>query len=308
MDFLHALFQEVPLLALFLTLSIGYFVGKFRIKRFVLGGIAGTLLVGVLVGQIGINIDSGLKDVFFAMFIYAVGYQGGPQFFQSLNRESFMQLLSATIMCVVGLICVVIAAWMFKLDRGTAAGLAAGGLTQSAIIGTAGDAISKLSATPEQIKVMQTNVAVGYAVCYIFGSLGPILMISAFFPGIMGWNIREEAKKLALLMGGGKSELEPGQFEALRNFDTRVFQVAEGASAVGETVLQAYSQDESASVEYLQRNGESMELSPDLRIQVGDIVAVTAPVNVFADGVDYFGPEVPKPMGWNLSRSIAISL
>ena len=79
---------------------------------------------------------------------------------------------------------------MFGLDRGMAAGLAAGGLTQSAIIGTAGDAIGKFGLSPALIKTMQTNVAVGYAVCYIFGSLGPIIMVSWFLPLIMRWNIR----------------------------------------------------------------------------------------------------------------------
>ena len=78
-----------------------------------------------------------------------------------------------------------------------AAGLAAGGLTQSAIIGTAGDAIGKLGLSPELTKTMQTNVAVGYAVCYIFGSLGPIIMVSWFLPLIMKWDIRQEAVKLA---------------------------------------------------------------------------------------------------------------
>jgi putative transport protein len=61
MEMLHTLFNDAPLLALFVTLPIGYLVGKFRINRFVLEGIAGTLLVGVLVGQIGGDIDSDLK-------------------------------------------------------------------------------------------------------------------------------------------------------------------------------------------------------------------------------------------------------
>ena len=60
-------------------------------------------------------------------------------------------------MCFVGLLCVLAAAWIYGFDRGTAAGLAAGSLTQSAILGTAGDAIGKLGPTPEVIKTMQSN-------------------------------------------------------------------------------------------------------------------------------------------------------
>ena len=197
MELLHRLFTAEPLLALFLTVALGYLVGRVKIGSFTLGGIAGTLLVGVVIGQLGVAIDPGIKAIFFALFIYAVGFQGGPQFFHALNRRSLNQLASAFVMCLVGLLCVLGGAWCFGLDRGMAAGLAAGGLTQSAIIGTAGDAIAKLGLAPALAKTMQTNIAVGYAVCYIFGSLGPILMVTWFLPWVMKWDIRAEAVKLA---------------------------------------------------------------------------------------------------------------
>jgi putative transport protein len=165
MEFLRHLFADQPLIALFATIAIGYLVGRIKIGSFVLGGVAGTLLVGVVIGQLGVNIDPGIKTIFFALFIYAVGFQGGPQFFHALNLRSLNQLVSAFVMCFTGLLCVLLGAWMFGLDRGMAAGLAAGGLTQSAILGTAGDAIAKLGLSPAITKTMQTNVAVGYAVC-----------------------------------------------------------------------------------------------------------------------------------------------
>ena len=143
MILLHQLFKAEPLLALFTTIALGYFVGKLRIGSFVLGGVAGTLMVGVVIGQLDVSVDSGIKAMFFALFIYAVGFQGGPQFFHALNLRSLTQLASSFVMCLVGLLCVLSAAWLFGLDRGMAAGLAAGGLTQSAIIGTAGDAIAQ---------------------------------------------------------------------------------------------------------------------------------------------------------------------
>ena len=237
MNILHELFKSEPLLALFMTIALGYLVGKIKIGSFILGGIAGTLLVGVVIGQLSIDIDSGIKNIFFALFIYAVGFQGGPQFFHALNRRSLNQLASAFVMCFVGLLCVLSAAWMFGLDRGMAAGLAAGGLTQSAILGTAGDAIGKLGVSPALVKTMQTNVAVGYAVCYIFGSLGPIIMVSWFLPLIMKWNIRQEAVLLAKQMSGGHAELEPGQFNAVGDVATRIYQVSKDSKAAGKSAL-----------------------------------------------------------------------
>ena len=73
---------------------------------------------------------------------------------------------------------------------------------------------------------MQTNVAVGYAVCYIFGSLGPIIMVSWFLPLVMRWNIRQgssEAREQAVRSGAQSSS--PGQFQRGQDISTRIYQV-----------------------------------------------------------------------------------
>ena len=303
MSVLHTVdqvFDAAPLLALFVTIALGYFVGKFTIGRFVLGGIAGTLLVGVLIGQLGIELDSGIKSIFFALFIYAVGYQGGPQFFHALNLRSLNQLISAFVMCLVGLLIVLVSAWVFDLDRGTAAGLAAGGLTQSAIIGTAGDAIAKLGVSPEQIKVMQTNVAVGYAVCYIFGSLGPIIMVTWFFPTVMKWDIRKEAVALAKKMADGRAELEPGQFNAIRPVVTRVYIVAPESNAVGKQIIDIDRELSDAAVEAIIRDGKAIEIAEDTVIATGDEVAITGETTVMRSAAEYFGQEVVAPKDFQL--------
>lgn len=112
-----------PFIALFLTLSLGYLVGKIKYKTFVLGGISGSLIIGVIIGQLNITISPDIGSLFFALFIYAVGYQGGAQFFRSLNKDTLLLLASSTITCVLGLLCVLVFAWIFQLDKGTAAGL-----------------------------------------------------------------------------------------------------------------------------------------------------------------------------------------
>ena len=295
MTILHQLLKGEPLLALFATIALGYLAGKIKIGSFVLGGIAGTLLVGVIVGQLDVQLDGGIKTIFFALFIYAVGYQGGPQFFHALNRRSLNQLASAFVMCLTGLLCVLIAAWMFGLDRGMAAGLAAGGLTQSAIIGTAGDAIARLGLSPAAIKAMQTNVAVGYAVCYIFGSLGPILMVTWFFPAIMKWNIRQEAVKLAKQLSGGRAELDPGQFNAVRDIDTRFYEIAPASKAVGQTALAIDKLLSDAAVEAIFRNGAAVEFTGSTVVQARDSVAVTGTIRFMETASDFFGHEVIAP-------------
>ena len=296
----QAFFSGQPLIALFLTIAVGYFVGKLRIRTFVLGGIAGTLLVGVLIGQLGIKIDDGIKAIFFALFIYAVGFQGGPQFVHALNWRSFNQLTSAFVMCLTGLFCVLAAAWAFGLDRGMAAGLAAGGLTQSAILGTAGDAIAKLGLAPDVTKIMQSNVAVGYAVCYIFGSLGPIIMVTWFIPAVMGWDIRGEAVKLAKAMAGGKAELEPGQFAAIRGIATRVYAIEAGSNAIGKTAIEIDRLLIDASVEVVLRGGKTLELTDSTAMLAGDVLAVTGTTVAMQTAVTLIGREIAAPDGFEL--------
>jgi aspartate-alanine antiporter len=298
METVKHLFTLQPLIALFITIALGYFVGKLKLGKFVLGGIAGTLLVGVLIGQIGVPIDPGIGTIFFALFIYAVGFQGGPQFFHALNLRSLNQLVSAFVMCFLGLLCVLGAAWTFGLDRGLAAGLAAGGLTQSAILGTAGDAIGKLGLSATLTKTMQTNVAVGYAVTYIFGSLGPIIMVSWFLPMLMRWDIRKEAVELAKRLTG-KAELEPGQFEAVRDIITRVYQVTRDHKAIGQTAIELDRQFSDAAVEGIYRGGKSIDMKDSTVIELGDVVVVTGKLGAVQAFNAALGDEIAAPAGFS---------
>ncbi|PMH46040.1 aspartate-alanine antiporter [Vibrio sp. 10N.286.49.B3] len=276
MNTIEQLFNLSPFIALFITLSLGYLVGKITIGRFVLGGVAGTLLMGVIIGQFGVHLDPGVKSIFFALFIYAVGYQGGAQFFKALNFKTINILLSAVVMTVSGLLCVLFAAWFFDLDRGTAAGLAAGGLTQSAIIGTAGDAIGRLAGLSDEAKhLMQTNVAVGYAVTYIFGSLGPILMVTWVIPTFMKWDIRSEALKEAERTSDGKAVLNDGEFNAVTPLVTRAFQVDANSTIKGKTFAELDNPLIDACIELVERNNQPIEVSPTEVVQEGDVLIIT---------------------------------
>ncbi|MGZ9899352.1 aspartate-alanine antiporter [Shewanella gaetbuli] len=301
MNIIENLFAVSPYIALFITLALGYLIGKITIGRFVLGGIAGTLLMGVLIGQFGVQIDPGVKTIFFALFIYAVGYQGGPQFFSALNFKTINVLLSAVVMTVTGLLCVLAAAMIFDLDSGTAAGLAAGGLTQSAIIGTAGDAISQLGNVTEEAKqLMQTNVAVGYAVTYIFGSLGPILMVSWLIPSFMKWDIREEAIKLAEQQSSGKPELAPGEFNALTDLVSRAYKIDADSDLIGQDIQQVNRGLFDIAIEMVSRNGESIEVDKSVKLQAEDVVVITGRREAIAGHVGSNANEVNLPAGSSL--------
>ena len=294
MDIIYNTLRNFPYLTLFLAIAIGYFVGKFKIGKFTLGGVAGTLIMAVVIGQVGgFEISGEVKSLFFALFIFMVGYLGGPQFFASLKLSSLKFLLAAFSMTVLGLLVVVgLSIWM-GLDKGMAAGLAAGGLTQSAIIGTAGEAIDKLGLATEAAKIMKTNVAVGYSITYIFGSIGPILMVS-FIPILMKWDIRAEAKKLAVKLGGSKEMVE-GEFDPIKRVDTRVFKISKTSKYLSKTI-QNFETDlkSNLTVELVISDGKNLESKADLQIKEGDILFVTGLITAFSKAGNMLGEEISE--------------
>jgi len=272
MEWLHELFKKSPEIALFLSLGIGYYIGKIKFGKFQLGGVAGSLLVAVLISQVGVQIDPGVKAVLFALFIYAVGYESGPQFFKSLGKHSIKEIILAAVLALTGLATVVIMARLCGLDKGLAAGIAAGGLTQSAIIGTAGDAIAKLGLAADEVKRLQGNVAIGYAVTYVFGTFGAIIVCVNILPKLMGRSIREDAVKAETALQAGEKVIGPDQEAALPELVGRLFEINHAGNTVQD--VESLDTNTTVTIEKVKRDGRVIEASPELALETGDIVLV----------------------------------
>src|SRR3954451_13602791 len=143
-DWFFATLKQYPEIAIFLTLAIGYYFGKFTFKGIGLGSVTATLLAGVLIGQIGIPIAQPLKSTVFLMFLFAVGYAVGPQFVRGIARDGVPQALFTVVQCVFSLLAVVVVAKLAGYDLGYAAGLYSGSQTMSAAMGLSTDAINRL--------------------------------------------------------------------------------------------------------------------------------------------------------------------
>ncbi|MDM0115716.1 aspartate-alanine antiporter [Variovorax sp. J22R133] len=291
MEWLHDIFKRSPEIALFLSLCLGYLIGKIKFGKFQLGGVAGSLLVAVVVSQVGVTIDSGVKSVLFALFIYAVGFESGPQFFSSLGKQSVKEILMAVVMAATGLVTVVVMAKLCGLDKGLAAGVAAGGLTQSAIIGTAGDAIAKLGLAAEEVKRLQGNVAVGYAVTYVFGSFGAIIVCVNILPKFMGTTIRDDAIKAEAQLQAGVQVLGTDQHQAAPNLVGRLYKITAGKQ---HTVAQVEAADPEAgiTIERVKRGAHFVEVEPQLQLLADDIVLVVGRRNAVVGSAGLLGKEV----------------
>lgn len=297
MEWIQGQLSHYPEILLFLALGIGFYIGKFQIGKFQLGGVAGSLLVAVALSMFGVSVDNGVKSILFALFIYAVGFESGPQFFKSLGPKSIKEILLAAFMAIVGLATVVIMAKIFDLDKGLAAGMAAGGMTQSAIIGTASDAIARLDLPMAEIQKLQANVAIGYAVTYIFGSLGAIIICVNILPKFMGREIHDDAVAAQKERLKGAFLLNSGQALAMPEIVGRIYRVE---NAVGKSVSEIESYVDNITIERIKRNDQLIDINQDLRLEAQDIVLIVGRRADVVSISNKIGPELQSSSGMEL--------
>src|SRR5205085_298611 len=167
MEFVKSLLEQQPLMAMFLTIAIGYLVGEINIKGFSLG-VGAVLFVALgmgwfapksvpapMVGTLGL-----------ALFLYGVGVQYGKQFFIGLTSRAGLRanLIALTGVLAAGLASLALMKGM-DLKLGHALGLFAGS-------GTSTPTLQAAVAT-----LGNDDPAVGYSVAYPFGVAGPILFL-----------------------------------------------------------------------------------------------------------------------------------
>ncbi|MCP4466504.1 MAG: aspartate-alanine antiporter [Halieaceae bacterium] len=288
---LRTLFAALPISALFLSLAAGYTIGKIQFGRFQLGGLAGTLFAAIIIGQVGVEVDNNIKTMSFAVFIYTLGYVSGPQFFQSLGRTTLDQLHLTVFAGVMIFVTVWCAARFFDLDPGSAAGLLAGATTESASVGTAGDAIANLKITEEEKLRLQSNIAVTYAITYLFGFTLVIFFTTKIAPRLMGVNLQQASREFEDAMGGTAKDLEDGQSEPLQEVRARLYRLTE-KRFIGSTV--AYireSSKEAVHVVQLYRGDGQIKISPTTRLERGDLVALMGSRTALASCGPQLGAE-----------------
>src|SRR6185369_4602628 len=210
MDWTHYVLKAAPEIALFAALALGQALGRVKLGRFSLGGVAGSLIVALVLGQFGVTLPDALKAVCFALFIYSVGFKSGPEFFGGLNRSSLKLVMSSVVQCVVALIGIIVVAKVCGFGKGFSAGIGAGALTQTAMMGMAGDALKRLGLTPDQITLLNSQMAVGFAITYIFGTVGVIIFVRSVAPRMLGVDVKQAARELEQELSEGGKVSRPG--------------------------------------------------------------------------------------------------
>ncbi len=282
-----------PELAIFVAIVLGFLLGRVHIKGIGLGTVVGTLIAGLVLGILFTpEIPDLLKWAFFDLFLFAIGYSTGPQFFAGLKKEALPQIGLALVVSISGLVTALAVAWVFKFDPGTAAGVASGGLTQSAALGTALATIAELPVDAATKALWSSHVPLADAVTYVFGDIGVILFVVAAAPLLLRINVRDAA--LALedeLAGDGHG---PNSKLAYQRFGYRALRL-ERPEFDGHTVNEFESAFAEARlyVERIRRGDRFIDdVNVGTRLQTGDVLAIGAWRAVLVDADTRIGPEI----------------
>jgi len=290
-QWLVATLRSYPELAIFLALAVGFWIGPKKLLGFNLGNVTATLLAAIVIGQVGIVVPGPIKSTFFLMFLFAVGYGVGPQFFRGLGKEGPKQIAFSLIVLALCLSAPYVCAKIAGLDLGYAVGLYSGSQTISASIGVASDQIGRLGLPPEQIKAYIDEIPVGYAVTYIFGTIGSAIVLAQLGPKLIGVDLPAACAEYEKQMGGGAVGLDAGVFSAYRHIEVRAYRIDAASGLTGRPVAELFA-GLRIFVERIRRGDRLIDADVDSVLEPGDVVSISGPREALVEQVESLIAEV----------------
>ena len=268
MDYIYDILRQYPAVALFLTVGIGFLLGKLHYKSFSLGSVTAVLLTGVVIGQLDIKLPGPIKMVFFMMFLFSIGYSVSPQFFRSLRGSGLKQALFAVLMsaCCFGVTYGI--AKLMGYTTGETVGLFSGSQTCSALMGVGSEAISRMPGDAAQKARELSIIPVCYAVTYIFGTLGTVIILGNLGPRLLGGldKVKRETAELERSLNSNDWESDPAVVNALRQISYRSYRVENPFFATPRTVRETEN--------YFRDNGLTLYVD---RVRHGDKTLIGEP-------------------------------
>jgi putative transport protein len=176
-------------------------------------------------------------------------------------------------------------------DCGTAAGLLAGAFTESTVIGTAGNTISRLGLPEAETTRLLNNIPVAYAVSYLVGTSFVVWFLSSLAPRLLGVNLKEESRKLEAAAGRG-SKAEIGTRSAYREWDVRAFRIPAPWAGRRASDVEASFAPDRVFLGRVRRTEGLQEVTPDTVLRPGDVAAVGARRHVLLAAGHPFGDEI----------------
>ena len=196
--------------ALFLIILIGFIVGRIKIKGISLD-VSAVIFVALVFGHYGVQIPKDFQYLGLVLFIFTIGIQAGPSFFESFKDNGRELGTLATILIISSSLITFCVYYFFGIDKSLAIGLLNGALTSTPGLAAAIDTTGSPLAS------------IGYGIGYPFGVIGVIFFVS-FLPKILRINLLKEEEKY-------KNELKSGFPEIIRKYF-----IVENENVIGKTL------------------------------------------------------------------------
>lgn len=297
-DWFVSILREYPQLALFLTLGVGFLIGRIKFGNFQLGSVTAVLLVGAVVGQADISIPGPIKSFFFMMFLFSIGYTVGPDFFRSLKGSGLKQALFAVVMSSTCCGITLLMAYILGYTKGETLGLFSGSQTCSALLGVGSEAIQKLGLPDDVLKREMDIIPVCYAVTYIYGTLGTVILLGNFGPRLLGGLEKVKAKTMELehTLNKNAENTDPAVINAQRDVAYRIYQ-ADGEffnspRTVSELEKMLADNGMCVYVDHISRNGEVKIPDYDDILHHGDHVVLCGRIEFMVNVESFVGKEI----------------
>lgn len=302
MDWLVHTLRANPSIAIFITIGIGFWLGKLKYRAFSLGTVTSVLIVGVIVGQLNIPIGPPLKNLFFLLFLFAIGYNCGPQFVTAIRGQGIKQVAFALVVCCLCFASAFICAKIMGYNAGIAAGFFAGTQTLSPVIGVAADTISTLPIPDAEKKSWVDIIPVCYTVTYVFGAMGAVWILGTIGPRMLGGleKVRKQTRELEEQLSHSALSKDPAYISGNRPVVFRAYKVDAEHFRTPRTVQQIQDHFQKLGrrlfVERIRTaSGRIVEAKPDYLVKLGDEIVLSGRHEYIIQDESWIGPEVDDP-------------
>ena len=296
-------FRTYPSIPIFLTIGLGFWLGKLKYKSFSLGTVTSVLLVGVVVGQLNIPIGAPLKSLFFLIFLFAIGYKCGPQFVGAIRGQGIRQVLFACVVCVLCLAVTWGCAKIMNYNAAIATGLFSGAQTISAVIGVGTDTVNTLNIGEAEKKAWIDLIPVCYAVTYVFGTIGSAWILGSLGPFLLGGldKVRRQTRELEAQLDHSTLTSDMAYINGNRPISFRAYKVTAAHFSTPQTVAQIERHFQGLGrrlfVERIRSGADNSIIAPtpDYVVRLNDEIVLSGRHEFIIQDESWIGPEVNDP-------------
>lgn len=235
--------------AFFVIVTIGFILGRIKIHGISLD-ISAVIFVALVFGHFGITIPKDFERIGLVLFIFTIGIQAGPGFFEAFKENGAKLGVIAGTLVTSAVLCTVAVVHLFDLNMNAGIGLLTGALTSTpglaAAIETTGSPLASIS----------------YGVAYPFGVIGVILFVS-LYPKIFKIDLAKATKDYEQSVLGDFAEILSQNYTVEND---KVF-----GKSIGDLRVRYMTK---AVISRVLKNGEASTPTSKTILNKGDVIRV----------------------------------